>query len=161
MRSEISFRYKHRAFFFFFFFSFWHLTFSCNFRGQSWTGVLQDAILMGLKQTSEYTENNVRKRAQSWVFRISRSLRYISDFLVLKLAIDGNFPGHSFSSFISFPFFLGLPLFQSLQRYLIYHVDRCLWLTYEVLCCQHGMVHGEQHMNKFYLLSSMWIWIYT
>ena len=102
MRSEISFRYKHRAFIKLF--RFWHLTFSCNFRGQSWTGVLHDAILMGLKQTSEYkhTENNVRKRAQRWVFRISRSLRYISDFLVLKLAIDGNFPGHSFSSFISF-----------------------------------------------------------
>ena len=74
MRSEISFRYKHRAFIKLF--RFWHLTFSCNFRGQSWTGVLHDAILMGLKQTSEYkhTENNVRKHAQRWVFRISRSL---------------------------------------------------------------------------------------
>ena len=95
----------------------------------------------------------LEKRAQNWVFRISRSLRYISDFFVLKLVTDGNFPVHSFSSFFSF-FVLPRPTTFSvisevslLPCWQMFLID--IWGIIYVVSM--AVAHGEQHMNKFYL----------
>ena len=91
---------------------------------------------------------NVRKIDFFW---ISRSLRYTVIFWSWNLPLMAIFQVILFLLSFLFPFFLGLPLFQSLQRYLFYHVDRCFWLIMRYYVVSMAVAHDEQHMNKFYL----------